>query len=313
VQGVVDCSGDPAAFAELRVRTTAGALSATETGAGLVLPLDGNGDGTMILETTGGLSWGDVTLHAGVPGGAASGHLVLPLSDDNVRPVVIAQDPGGDASGMVAEVRLWFSEPLLASTVLPANFSVTGPAVTVVSEAVLGAGGADVVLTLDPPVGSGSAWTVTAASALRDEAGNRLSGDWSGAPAAYVGGFGGSFPVPEGLACTGFEPASLSMRPDGDPGAEEEADALSIAVSTLTAPGWWVLEVRDGDGGLVRHVRLPPAGPVDTVVWDGRDARGFVVPNGAYSVEVSPDDGLGNRGAGCARTVNVDNWLGGTP
>lgn len=314
VRDVVDCSGDPAVLQEIRVRSTAGDLSASETGSGLVLQLDANGDGVLVLETTGGLSHGDVDVHAGVPSGAAGGRLTLPISDDDIHPTVTAQDPSGSTSGTVSEIHLWFSEPMLTSVGSPGNFAVVGPTVTLVSEAELLPGETEVVLTLDPPVDAGlGTWLVTATSQLRDEAGNRIHGDWGSQPAPYSGAFGDVGGAPSAVSCTAFDPEALVLRPDGDPGLDSEADVLSVAVSSAETPAWWILEVRDAAGGLVRQEHLAPTGPSDTVVWNGRDLRGLVVPNGPWQVSIVPDDGLGNRGAGCERTVTVDNWFGVSP
>lgn len=310
VDDVVDCSRDPAAFQEIEVRATGGELSATPTGSGLVLALDANGAGVLTLDTSGGLSYGDLEVHAGVPSGAAGGTLVLPVADDNVRPTVIAQDPVGFSSATVSEVHLWFSETLLSSSVVAGNFSVTGPAATTVTDAELQPGDTEVVLTLSPAVHAGDGvWTVTAVSSIRDEAGNRLAGDWGALPASYAGAFGDAGSPPAEVVCTSFDPSELVIRPDGDPGFGVEADRLSIGLSASQAPAWWVVEVRDTEDVVVRQDWFVPAGAIDAVVWDGRDTRGLVVPNGVWQVSVWPDDGIGNRGPGCELTVTVDNFV----
>lgn len=310
VAGVVDCSRDPASLQAVRVRTTAGTLSGpVPTGAGAELLLDVNGDGTMTLQTAGALEAGTAEVHAWVPGGAAGGVLLLPVTGDNVRPIVVGQDPAGASSVATSEVTLSFSEPLLGTSVVPANFSVTGPgAVSVVSSA---PAGNDVVLTLDVPAdGALGVWTVVATGNVRDVAGNRLAGDWGPGAAPYAGGFGGSAALPEAASCVAFDPPGLAFRPDGDPGADAEADAIAVSVSSAQAPAWWVLEVTDDAGALVFQDWFVPVGAADTLSWGGRGFDGTVAPNGAWHLSVAPDDGLGNRGPGCAVTVTIDNALG---
>jgi hypothetical protein len=56
-----------------------------------------------------------------------------------------------------------------------------------------------------------------------------------------------------------------------------------------------------------------PGGANDLVGWDGRDRRGGIVANGSWELRLRPEDGLGNRGAGCDIDVVVDNEVGRTP
>jgi hypothetical protein len=306
IAGVADCTRDPASQAELFVRSTGGDLVASPTGSGLSLQLDASGAGSVTLVTDGGLAEGDdLDIYAVSPTGAASGVLSLPVDGDNVRPVVLSQTPSGQGAGMVSQVTLRFSEALRALTVTPSNFSVTGPtAITVVSASL---SGDTVTLSLSPAANSTlGGYTVTATDNVRDLAGNKLSGDWSGVPADYQGHFGDVGLTPDPLSCA-VTPEGLVFRPDGDPGLDLEADELTVAVSSAAAPTWWVLEVYDPQDALIFLDKLVPIGGSDLVTWGGRDLRGLVVDNGVWRVGVSPEDGLGNRGPGCEVLVTVDN------
>ncbi|MEQ1568251.1 MAG: hypothetical protein ABMA64_21610 [Myxococcota bacterium] len=310
LDGATDCSGDPAAFAEVEVRATGGALiGPVATGSGLVMTLDGNGDGAATWVTDAASSAATLEVHATVGGGSASGRVTATLSGDGVRPTVVDQSPTGFEGGMVSTVHLTLSEPPLASSITPANFWVDGPGVVAVTGAT--AAGAEVTLTLSPPAdGAAGVWSVHASSSVRDLAGNKLGGEWTDLAADYVGAFGATGGALPTLSCTSFEPSSLVLRPDGDPGPGDESDLLSIGVSSASAPAWWVLEVRDGADTPIVQRRVAPTGASDAVVWDARDARGVVVANGPWKVRVAPDDGLGTRGVGCEVTVTVDNPVG---
>ncbi|MEQ1505500.1 MAG: Ig-like domain-containing protein [Myxococcota bacterium] len=311
---VVDCSRDPAAGQSVELRATGGTLAATATGSGLVVTLDALGGTSVALATAGGLAGGTggaIEVHATVASGAASGRLAVALIDDNVLPIVVSQDPAGVWFDPVSVVTLGFSEPLLASSVIPANFAITGPEPISVATATLDPGGTTVTLGLTPSAtASLGGFGVSVTRLVRDVAGNRLSGDWSGIAADYLGGFGDEGVAPGDAGCASFDPPGLAIRPDGDPGSGAESDALAVLVSSAVAPAWWVLEVTDGAGARVFTDWEVPIGPVDTVSWDARDLQGLIVPNGAYRVSVAPDDGLGNRGLGCEVTVTVDNPVG---
>jgi hypothetical protein len=313
---VRDCSRDPAPSRSLELRTTAGALSGlTATGEGLVVALDAAARASVTLDTDGELSDGVVELHAtSIQGdGAAGGLLALPIVGDNLAPVVVSQSPFGAVVDPVDEVVLTFSEPLLDKNVVPANFGVIGPTLVEVLAADLDVDGRTVTLTLDPPADPAlGGYVVSVLDAVRDAAGNRLAGSWSGVPGPYLGGFGNPG-GPADVTCTSFTPTGLVLRPDGDPGVEAESDELLIGVEALTAPAWWVVEVRAADDALVWQDWEVPAGSVDVVAWDGRGLTGAVLENGPWRVLVRPDDGLGNQGTGCEVTVTIDNPLGSPP
>jgi len=318
VVGAHDCSRDAADGQDVLVRTTAGVLSGvTATGSGLAVTLDINGDGAFTLQTVGGLSESVAALHAYSPSGGAGGRVELPVVGDNILPTVVGQSPSGDIGSVVTVVELTFSEALRTDTVLPNHFSVVGPSTVAVVSAIPQLGSDRVSLFLAAAVDASlGVYTVTADGTgplgLRDAAGNRLSGDWSGALGDYVGGFGTGGAAVDDVACISFDPAGLVLRPDGDDGVGAEADVLEIGLQSASAPAWWVLEV-EHDGALVFHDRIAPASSMDIVAWDGRDLSGVVVDNGIYDLRVLPDNGLGGRGLGCDVSVVVDNRVSATP
>ncbi|MBX2801602.1 MAG: Ig-like domain-containing protein [Myxococcales bacterium] len=303
---VVDCSRDPASSEEVRVRSTVGSLAGpVATGSGLAVTLDTGGDGQVDLTTGGGISNGSVDVVAWVPSGAAGGTASLDLTGDNVLPVVVSQDPVGSTAMAVSQIRILFSEPMDPGQIGPSDFTLSGPGASVVQSVTLDGNRTLAVLDLDAPADASlGAWTLTIADDVRDPAGNRLSGDWSGARADYVGTFGAAAAV-DAASCPSVTPARF--RPDGDDGAGEEADAVEVVVESLTAPDLWVVDVLDSSGTRVRHERLVPVGSADTITWDGRAANGIIVPNGTYTIRIRPDDGFGNRATGCDEVVVVDN------
>ena len=314
IVGVTDCSRDPASGGSVYVRTTHGDLSGVNpSGAGLVLTLDVNGDASFTLDAGAVTSSGLSEIHAWAESQAALGRVDVDIEGDNERPQVWSQDPTGEALTLVTEIHIVFSEAMLLGQMIPGNFSVTGPTGAVVDTVTLLNGGTEAVLTLQSPVdGALGTWNVTATDNLRDEAGNRLDGTWSGGASSYVGTFGDVIDPGDSVSCVA--PDGGVFRPDGDDGAGAEADSVSVGLTTVVAPAWWIFSVTAQDtGALLRRNYVIPGGAVDTMTWDGRDVTGAVVSNGSYVVRVDPDDGLGNQGAGCQAVAIVDNILGEVP
>jgi flagellar hook assembly protein FlgD len=112
--------------------------------------------------------------------------------------------------------------------------------------------------------------------------------------------------VPAAVSCPAITPTG-PFRPDGDDGAGNEVDQVTLSLESAATPAWWVAEVQDALGELVVQRWLVPAGPTDEWSWDARDAAGFVVPSGSYTITVRPDDGFGNRGTGCVVQTSVEH------
>ena len=316
ILGVMDCSRDPSSNGAIRVRTTRGVLSgAVPSGAGLEATLDINGEGTVTLDVTGVETGGLAEIHAWSASGAALGRADVDVVGDNRRPVVWSQDPSGETLTMVSEVRIVFSEPMLAGQLEPSNFACTGPSPALVDSVASAAGDTEAVLTLAAPVdGAAGTWTVTVADDVRDAAGNRLDGTWSGNASAFVGSFGAVVDSGDVVSCAPILPEGGWFRPNGDDGVGGESDVVTVDITTAVAPAWWVLSVTDRQTGvLLRRDYLVPSGAFDTMTWDGRDATGGIVDNGDYEIRVEPEDGLGNRGAGCTVVAWIDNVVGEAP
>jgi flagellar hook assembly protein FlgD len=60
----------------------------------------------------------------------------------------------------------------------------------------------------------------------------------------------------------------------------------------------------------VRSLTVPAAAGTNSVVWDGRNNVGAIVPDGAYTIRFTPRDAVGNTGPGATRPLTVVNLLG---
>ncbi len=82
---------------------------------------------------------------------------------------------------------------------------------------------------------------------------------------------------------------------------------------TVTSFGRADLEVRDERGTGVARIPVPPfSAPLQTVVWDGRDAGGRPLPDGEYSLELRayPEDPAADPAAFVrSGTVRIDSTL----
>ena len=81
--------------------------------------------------------------------------------------------------------------------------------------------------------------------------------------------------------------------------------------ATATEGGSIGLRIRDGDGTTVRSTSIVAKAATPTAVtWTGRDDGGAVVPDGTYTVTLTPRDAAGNTGKAVTRSVVVDTSLG---
>jgi len=316
VVDALDCARDLASDATLRVRATGGTLEGgpVSSGEGLELTLDAFGSGSFDVVTAGELSEGDLDVHAWVDDGSAGGLLTVPFVGDEIRPTVRSQDPTGTTLELVDEVVLTFSEPLLPSSVLPSRFTLHGPGPAVVDSVLLSPDGTEVTAVFDVAAdGAAGPWTLTVSREVRDVAGQRLAGQWGELAVDYVGSFGDVGGGVDPVTCGEVSPVGGRFAPDGDDGDANEADEVTVTVSSAFAPAWWVATVTDDEGTVVYQDWEAPLAPVDSWSWHGRDQRGFVVPNGTYQVALAPEDGVGNRGTACVVQAVVDNGRGDLP
>lgn len=304
-----DCAGDIAAGATLHVRADLGEPAATSTGAGLQLTLDASGVATFDWDFP--TAYGELaTLSVGSPTGSGQGSAQVEVSGDTARPMVVEVEPAGDHAGDVDEIVVTFTDPMLESNFLTsgssATISLTGPATAPALTASLDESGKVLTLTpasaIDADLGT---WTLRLTLNIRDELGNRLSGDWSGNAADFTVTFGAT-----GVALPAFGGCGRSastFTPDGDDGALAEADSWSLTPTVSASPSWWWLEVVGEDGARVRSAR--EVGTETFVTWDGRGDDGRVVETGQYTGWLYGVDTAGNVGLACQQAVTVDQHV----
>lgn len=307
VVDATDCSGDAASGGSLQVVAERGELSGVvATGSGLELELDPAGSAAFGLDAVPVDVGGPTLVTAWVEGGAAIGEVELDLVGDQSRPFVRLQDPVGDHSGEVSAVELHFSEEML--NFAPGLFTISGPDTADILDVVELAEDRVRIELAEPVQAEAGVWTLSVRSDLRDVAGNRLAGAWTSSAADYVGTFG-DLP-PSVSPVDSCEPSTYVFRPDGDPGAGEEADEVELSLTTATVPAWWVVDI-DGPGGeRVLSVRVPGLSSLDSWIWNGRDASEAIAADGLYTVTVDAADASGNRGGACSTVVSIDNRIG---
>ncbi|MEZ4318992.1 MAG: hypothetical protein R3F61_15870 [Myxococcota bacterium] len=305
VVGAVDCTGDPAAGGLVTVRTNRGALvGPVPTGSGLELQLDATGSASFLLDARPAFTGGTADLVVASVSGGGRAELAAQFTGDDRMPWVYDQGPIGDTSGLIDHIDLTFSEPMLAASMVPAAFQVVGP-VSVAVTSVTELAPVEWRVGLDAPIdASAGTWTLRATDDVRDLAGNRLDGAYTGVSADWVGTFGALPSSADPVVCA---PATPRFRPDGDPGVGEESDTFVVGLTTASLPAWWVASVLDPSGDVLLKRRVVPVGVSDSWVWDGRDVTERIVDDGVYSVVLEPEDGLGNLGPGCVVSVEVAN------
>lgn len=309
VAGATTCTRDPADSAVVRVRTDRGAIDGgSGTGVGVGITLGSDGEAAFDVDTRTSDDGGTATIVVEAFDGEARGEVSIEVSGDDRRPVVFAQSPTGYVTGLVDTVTLRFSEPLLESSITTTPFTLTdatGEAIPL-DAATLDAAGDEVTLWLSTPVDAADGpFSVNASTAVRDEAGNRLDGAWSGAASAYAGSFGGTGVGPAAVsACSS---SASALRPDGDDGSGVEAEAVTLTASASATPTWWIRTVSRRGGTLVRVEPVLASSSAVTWTWDGRDATGRVVDDGMYLLRTDTEDAFGERGGACTVTVDVTN------
>ena len=296
-----DCTGDVAAGQSLLVRANLGEVGGASTGAGLALTLDSVGEATANWTFSAGYA-AVATFFSGSPSAGAYGEAQVAVTQDSARPHVLEVEPSGAHTGEVSVVVVRFDEAMLASTLTAAT--LTGPTGTIATSVF--ADGA--TLTLTPVSGldaSSGTFTVSLPSTLRDSAGNRLDGAWSGAEGSFTTTFGA---VATTLPSTSGCAIDLAIfHPDGDDSGGEEADFVSLTPVSSAAPAWWRLVVEDSTGESVRDTRF--SGGTGTVTWDGLADDGRVVAGGDFLVTLSAIDDAGNAADVCTDSITVEHLL----
>ena len=300
-----DCTGDVAAWQELLVRADLGTPGGTASGEGLVVSLDGSGEGSFAWDFDSGYS-GTATVYVGSVGGGGGGTGTVLVTGDAALPEIVSIDPTGAVAGTVESIDVVFTEAMLARNAGATQIVLTGPAGAVSANYALSTDLETLTITPTMPLDAGSGvYTLAFSTSVRDVAGNQLDGAWTDAPASFSGTFGAlAEALPVVSSC---EATPEAFTPDGDDGAGADADTVAVTPAATASPAWWWLRVNDASGARVRSVRQPGADL--TVLWDGRDDDGMVAPAGTYGLELRAVDTYGNVGGTCDVTVELEQHV----
>lgn len=299
----VDCKGDVADLATVRLRADLGTVAGTSTGDGLEATLDAAGEAE--VDWTFGEAFATTaTLHVASADGGAYGAAEVTTTQDGVRPTVVSMTPSGRIVDDVSTITVVFTEPMYTTNLSAATVQLAGPSGTVGTTLSMSADLGTLTITPTWPVhGADGTFALTLSSNVRDRAGNRIDGAWSGSASSFTGTFGAVVDSgPTMSSCT----TDLSLfRPDGDPGAAAEADEVTMTPLAATIPDAWSWSVVDDTGA---HVRSGHAdGTVATLAWDGRGDDGRVVASGDYTMRARAVDAQGNHSPWCEAAVQVDH------
>ena len=106
-----------------------------------------------------------------------------------------------------------------------------------------------------------------------------------------------------------FAAAAADTMPWFSPNGDALKDTFPTTGETSES-GRIVVRVRDAADTTVRSFSTSVPAGAFTVAWNGRDGDGNVVPNGVYSLRITPVDSVENVGAGETTEVRVLNLLG---
>lgn len=299
-----DCTGDVASGETVHLWADLGTASGIPTGSGMELGLNGAGLATTTWSFDAGYET-EATLHVGT--NTSYGSVSVAVTGDTIRPHVLEVGPSGLTTSDVELIQVRFSEPMLidnltTSTVLLNSSTGTVPVESLTLDDDL------TTLTVTPEAildGTSDVFTLTLSANVRDLIGNRLDGGYLGLAGAFSTVFGAveSAP-PEITACT---PSADRFVPDGDDGAGEEADSVTLSLSSTDVPTWWLLEVRDPAGSLTRSYRY--SGSLSTIGWDGRGNDGRIVAAGLWELSVRALDANDNLGTACTTEVELQRLV----
>jgi hypothetical protein len=301
-----DCTEDLAAGQRILVRADLGSVAGTSTGSGRTVTLDAVGATIFTWSFVDTDYAGIATVYAGSPGGGAIGSRSVLVTGDAALPTVLEATPTGTHLGSIDSITVTFSEAMTASLFTNLYMPLTGPAGAVSATYTPSADATTVVVTPDTPIdGSTGSYTLSLSQNLRDLAGNRLDGGWSGVRGPAVFSFGNLVDtVPDITACV----ASVStFTPDGDDGAGSEADEVAVTPTAAGSPAWWWFTVHDAGETRVRSHRT--LGTASQVRWDGRGDDGFLRDAGPYRLSIRAIDGSGNVGGQCDVTVDLQQYV----
>jgi len=107
---------------------------------------------------------------------------------------------------------------------------------------------------------------------------------------------------------TGLSPDAATtsvFSPNGD-GVRDTA----VTAVTVTEAGSIAVRVTNATGTVIRTFGVVSAAGVTNVSWDGKSNAGSVVPDGTYTIRLTPRDAVVNAGPAVSRQVTVVNLLG---
>ncbi|MFT6820211.1 MAG: hypothetical protein ACJATT_004035 [Myxococcota bacterium] len=307
VDALTDCAGTIATDTRVFVRSNRGDLfGAVPTGAGLAMTLDTAGDASATLDVTLLETGGAGIVVVRTASGSGADVVPIVITGDTVHPQVASVVPSGLVTAPVNVIVVTFTEPMLATSIVPESFRIDGPTDVAVAQVVRALDGRSVALTpvpaIDPADGT---FSVVVTRDTRDVAGNRLDGTYTDESFDFVIPIG-AVPGPE-LGPAGCSVDTFRIRPDGDDGTGHEADGATLSWTGGETPLWWVLDVLTLDGRRVRTATIPASASDAQWWWNGRDDSQRVVQDGDYRVGVDARDEHGNRIIGCTAAVSIDN------
>lgn len=107
-----------------------------------------------------------------------------------------------------------------------------------------------------------------------------------------------------GLQASDTQPAGESSAPAFTPNGDGISDTMTLS-HTVSEPAYLEWKVRDMDQNTVRSFTSWTEGGDGSTTWDGRDDDGDFVPEGRYSVAVTPKDRATNVGPEATTPVKV--------
>ncbi len=144
------------------------------------------------------------------------------------------------------------------------------------------------------PVADGSyAWSISAVDG------------WLNGPTTKTGTFVVDTTAPSLTALSPAAGAVAWFSPNGDLSRE------SITwTGNVSQGGTILLRVLNAGGTVVRSTTMTVSTGAVSLVWNGKDGAGKIVPDGTYEVRLTPRDAAGNDGTRVTRSVIVNTSLG---
>ena len=110
-------------------------------------------------------------------------------------------------------------------------------------------------------------------------------------------------------------PSVTALLPDAStttvfsPNADGVRDTAATQ-ATVSEAGSLIVRIADASDVTVRSFTVATVSGANIVSWDGRNTAGAIVPDGNYTIHLSPRDAVGNTGSEATRPLTVVNLLG---